>query len=188
MALYIQWCLQQTKKDIRYLVKQPFYWGYIRSSWNNTVHLLSTFRYRRVNMPFPGPPAENEPPPPIIMLSTANGMKSSSCKKGNQAFFFFYNYKGISLETLQESHCKHPPGRSSSPGRSWYGWVLGSGWDQGSHLTCPSPSTRLKVNVTILHSRSKCCLTSEDIPQTGAVSFLSKTKRTFLQKIFFVIT
>lgn len=32
-------------------------------------------------MPFPGPPAENEPPPPIIMLSTAKGMKSSSCFK-----------------------------------------------------------------------------------------------------------
>lgn len=41
-------------------------------------YLLSTFRYRRVNMPFPGPPAEKDPPPPIIMFSTAKGMKSSS--------------------------------------------------------------------------------------------------------------
>lgn len=29
-------------------------------------------------MPFPGPPAENEPPPPIIMFSTQKAMKSSS--------------------------------------------------------------------------------------------------------------
>lgn len=49
-------------------------------SWLD-AHLLSTFRYRRVNMPFPGPPAEKEPPPPIIMLSTAKGMKSSSCEE-----------------------------------------------------------------------------------------------------------
>lgn len=32
-------------------------------------------------MPFPGPPAENDPPPPIIIFSTAKGMKSSSFKK-----------------------------------------------------------------------------------------------------------
>lgn len=35
-----------------------------------------------MNMPLPGPPAENEPPPPIIMFSTAKGMKSPSCGDG----------------------------------------------------------------------------------------------------------
>lgn len=42
------------------------------------THLFRTLRYSLVNIPFPGPPAENEPPPPIIMFNTANGIKSSS--------------------------------------------------------------------------------------------------------------
>ena len=42
------------------------------------THLLSTFVYSRVYIPFPGPPALNDPPPPIIMLRTHIGTKSAS--------------------------------------------------------------------------------------------------------------
>lgn len=42
------------------------------------THLLSTFKYSLVYIPFPGPPAEKEPPPPIIILRTQKATKSSS--------------------------------------------------------------------------------------------------------------
>ena len=42
------------------------------------TYLLSTLRYRRVYIPLPGPPAENDPPPPIIIFNTQNETKSES--------------------------------------------------------------------------------------------------------------
>ena len=40
--------------------------------------MVSTFKYSCVYMPFPGPPAENDPPPPMRELSTAKAKKSAS--------------------------------------------------------------------------------------------------------------
>lgn len=51
------------------------YWPY---KINNFTYLLRTLRYNRVYIPFPGPPAENDPPPPIIIFRTQNATKSGS--------------------------------------------------------------------------------------------------------------
>uniref|UniRef100_A0A915IZ47 Uncharacterized protein n=1 Tax=Romanomermis culicivorax TaxID=13658 RepID=A0A915IZ47_ROMCU len=44
----------------------------------NDVGKLKTFKYKRVYMPFPGPPAEKLPPPPRREFRTQNGTKSGS--------------------------------------------------------------------------------------------------------------
>lgn len=42
------------------------------------LYLFKTFKYNRVYIPLPGPPAEKLPPPPIREFKTQNGMKSLS--------------------------------------------------------------------------------------------------------------
>lgn len=46
--------------------------------YHRSIYLFKTFVYNLVYIPFPGPPALNEPPPPIIMLSTHIAIKSLS--------------------------------------------------------------------------------------------------------------
>lgn len=44
-------------------------------------NLFSTFVYSLVYIPFPGPPALNDPPPPSIIFKTQIAIKSGSCSE-----------------------------------------------------------------------------------------------------------
>lgn len=93
----------------------------------------------------------------------------------------FLNMYQASVRRLSKivRQCKHPPGRSSSPVRSWCGWVLGSGWGQGSHLTYPSPSNRWEKKIPSRLLSQKLllfCQKREDITLKNIFSLIFKPR------------